>query len=88
MPVLRSEVAKYKDDLTRFYACLTKVPYVSRYTATRSAYHLEIIRNKRYDVYFCEYCGFFHVGRYHKYSVENITKREEWIWNIDRSGLV
>jgi len=64
MPVSRTLVDQYPNRLSEFYSCLTKVAYQSRIPATRQAYTLEVKHPDRiYDVYSCDHCGWFHVGR-------------------------
>lgn len=81
MPVSRNDVHLYLDDLGRFYGCLTKVPYASRLVATKFAYALECIRPGRvYDVYRCDFCEYFHIGRFRKTTLGKVIKRRDWNW--------
>jgi len=64
MPVDRKDVDLYKNRLTEFYQCLTKLKYVSQLVATKQAYSLECIRPGRtYNIYTCPWCGYYHIGR-------------------------
>lgn len=81
MIVSRQDAHKYKHDLTRFFTCLTKVPYVSRIPATKAAYALETIRFGRfYTVYSCPFCPYYHVGRQKKSMETDVIKRDDFKW--------